>query len=67
MKELTWEQILKIVVSGTRDLSIHEGECNVLQRMYEVAKDCDNDKDPWVVTADEVKLWAKEAFNINIK
>jgi hypothetical protein len=67
MKELTFEQIIKIVVGGTRDLSIHDGKCDVLQRLYKVAKECDEDGDPWILTAEQVILWAREEFNIAVR
>lgn len=67
MSKLTQEQIYRILIEGTRDLSIHDGKCEVLEALYNACKDCDKDGEPWIMTAEQAKLWAKEYFNISLK
>lgn len=65
-KQLTTEQLLKIVGEGSYDLGFHDGVCHVLEKLKEGVILCEEEGGPWVLTEEELKKWAIEEFNINI-
>lgn len=67
-KQLSTEQLLKIVGEGSYDLGFHEGQSNVLIKLKEAIKMCEDEGEPWKLEASgELEKWAKEEFNIDIK
>ena len=66
-RQLTTEQLLKIIGEGSYDLGYHEGMCEVLEKLKTAADLCRRDGSPWELNEGQVEQWAKEEFNIDIK
>lgn len=66
-KQFTTEQLIKIVGEGSYDLGFHDGISHVLEKLKEAAILCEKESEPWTLTEDELKKWAVEEFNIDIK